>query len=186
MISLPPLGKKILLQAFEPRHAAAVSRWYYDFRYASYFRSFEDMPYTEEDCKNIMLQQQQAGMESYVIEDQNSRETMGITMCQCTVKRAGVYRWGILLDAKFQAQNLTIDVLATMGFYLFDEKKCQKLYVSTLSSDCHIGRILQEAGFELEGRLKEEAVFAGNYLDEVRYCLFKASFYQLYGKFKNS
>lgn len=186
MSPLPAFGKKILLRLFEPQHAAAVSHWYDDFRYASYFRSFEDMPYTEEDCKNFMKILRQAGMENYVVEDQKSGALLGLTMTQCSVKRAGVYRWGLLLDQKFQAQNLTVDVLATMGFYLFDEKNCQKMYVSILEDDRHIGRILLEAGFELEGKLQAEAVFAGKYLDEARYCLFKERFYQLYGKLKNS
>lgn len=174
-------GTMIDLVWFEPGHGEALMSWFYDFRYRAFFREFSDHPLSLDECRNMRATMERSGQGFVTIIDKATGEPIGLMQFGVLKRKAGVFRWGIMLDEKFQGGTRAIEAIIILLAYLFEYRACQKPVVEFLDRDKHICRITEQGGFTREGVLVREALVDGEYLDEVRYYLPKETFYELYG-----
>lgn len=183
---LPRIGVKLKLIPFEPRHARTVASWYYDVRYQPFFRAFPDVPFSEKDFENLGAMMAGGGVGLFMMILKETDEPIGMMTYSCLKAKSGVFRFGIMLDQKYQHQTYAIEGIILLGFYLIEQLGCRKYCIEFLASDKHIRRIAEQGGFIFEYALKEEACIDGKYVDEVRYVMPKDHGYELYGSYYES
>ena len=172
-------GYMVRLVPFESKYGINVFQWFYDPGYKLYFREFEN-PLTLEDCERFDQIIKQARMNVFVIEEKGTNKVMGLLTYSVIKKQSGVFKFGIMLDAQFQHKTHCIEALIILGDYMFYRLGMQKGVVEYLESDHHIRRISEKGGFLSEGPLLREALVDGEYVDEVRYCILKSTYDELY------
>lgn len=182
-MSKPKQGIKVNLIPYEPEHAEAMHRWFYDFQYAAFFREFDDIAFTVDDFKGYGEALKRSGGELFTLIDKEKQCPIGLMTYTCLKRKAGVYRFGIMLDKAYQHNTYAIEGIILLAFYLFENKGCQKYTIEFLASDKHIQRIAEKGGFEFECLLKNEALVNGEYQDEVRYYFPKEKAYEFYGEY---
>lgn len=175
-------GYMVRLIPFEKKYGMNVLQWFYDPVYKLYFREFEN-PLSLEDCERFDQIMQQAGMNVFVIEEKGTNEVMGLLTYSIIKRASGVFKFGIMLDTKFQHKTHCIEALIILGDYMFYRLGMQKGVVEYLESDHHIRRISEKGGFISEGPLFREALVDGEYVDEVRYCILKSTYDELYANY---
>ena len=143
---VPRIGVKLKLVPFEPKYARAVSAWYYDARYRSFFRAFPDIAYTDKDFENFGTIMAGGGVGLFVMILKETDEPIGLMTYSCVKPKAGVFRFGILLDEKYQHQTYAIEGIIILGFYLIEQLGCRKYCIEFLASDSHIRRIAEHGG----------------------------------------
>jgi RimJ/RimL family protein N-acetyltransferase len=82
--------------------------------------------------------------------------------------------------------TVAIECIILLAFYLYNHKGCNKLVVDFLSDNQHIQRITEKGGFTRECLLTKESILGDQYVDEVRYTIFKDKAYELYGSYYES
>lgn len=179
-MALPRIGNQVKLVPFDPKYAEAVSRWYYDVRYKVFFREFDDAPLSIDDLKKFDKIMARSGHEVFIILEKKTDEAIGIMTNICLKKRAGVFRFGILLDKDHQHKTWAIEAIILNSFYLYDNCGCRKLVVNFLASDRHIQRITEKGGFTQDAVLQKETLMDGEHVDEVRYFIMKDTANELY------
>lgn len=183
---LPRIGVKLKLVPFDPKYARTISSWYYDVRYHPFFRAFPDIPYTEKDFENFGALMSGGGVGFFMMIHKETDCPMGIMTYSCLKAKSGVFRFGIMMEERFQHQTYAIEGIILLGFFLIEQLGCRKYCIEFLASDKHIRRIAEQGGFIFEYLLKEEAVIDGKYVDEVRYVMPKDRGYELYGSYYES
>lgn len=175
-------GFVVKLVPFAPEHAEKVFEWYYDVAYKLFFREF-DAPLSLEQCRQFNLIMAKSGVTIFMIIEKETNLAIGM-MTHCPLKRkSGVTRFGILLDKNFQHKTYAIEALIILGDFVYNRLGFRKLVIEYLASDTHIRRISEKGGWIFETILKEEALIDGEYVDEVRYHMFKKVYDELYGNY---
>ena len=182
----PKVGYNVRLVSFEERHARAVMNWYYDVRYEAFFREFPDEAMDLGEFKKFGIKMARVGLGLYVVEENSTGEAIGLMTHSCLKKKAGVFRFGIMLAAGKQHKSYAIECIILLGFYLIEHHGMQKYLVEFLESDTHIQRITEQGGFIRDGVLAREAFVGGEYVNEVRYYLTREMGYELYGAYHKS
>lgn len=183
---LPRVGLKVKLVPFRAEYAEAYFRWYYDAQYQAYFRAFPDVPLTRKDFDRFDEFMVRGGVQSFVVVDKESGAAIGSMSYACLKPKAGVYIFGIMLDSAHQNKTTAIECIILLAFFLYNHKGCNKLVVEFLADNKQIQRITEKGGFTREAVLKKESVINGQYVDEVRYFIFKDTAYELYGSYYES
>lgn len=173
-------GPNLKLVPYSEEYAELMQSWFYDHRYAAYFRDFEEVPLSLADFKNLGRQFEKVGQNLYIIILKEANQPIGLMTNCCLKKKSGVFRFGILLDADHQRKTYAIEAIVIHGHYLYEYRGCQKLCVEILKRDEHIQRITEQGGFIFETVLKAEAKMGDEYLDEVRFYMDRARAYELY------
>ncbi|MBI2339954.1 MAG: GNAT family N-acetyltransferase [Deltaproteobacteria bacterium] len=175
-------GHVVRLERFRPEHGKIVFRWFYDPAYRLFFRDFED-PLSLEQCKKFDKVMAGSGVGIFMIIEKSSDKPIGMVTHCCLKKKSGVNRIGIMLDKDFQHKTYAIEALIILLDYLYNRLGFKKIIVEYLASDHHIQRISEKGGWIREAVLKREAVVDGEYVDEVRYYMFKETYEELYGDY---
>lgn len=163
-------GKHVTLVPFEPNHGPAVMEWFYDHRYAAFFRDFPDTPMDlSQGIHFFSTLPITTGIGLFVVVSRETGFPIGLMTYECLKRKAGVFRFGIMLTDKYQHKTYAIECITLLGYYLMENEKMRKLVVEFLTTDDHIRRITEHGGFEREGVLKGEALVDGTYRDEYRY-----------------
>lgn len=178
-------GPKVKLVPFEPNHGPAVMSWFYDHRYHAFFRDFPDTPMDLPAVIRFFTDLPKRGINLFVVICKETGFPIGLMTYECLKRKSGIFRFGIMLDAKYQRQTHAIECITLLGYYLMENEGMRKLVVEFLTTDEQIRRITELGGFEREGVLKAEALVDGTYRDEYRYFIMAKKFRQLRDKFYN-
>ncbi|MBX7149605.1 GNAT family N-acetyltransferase [bacterium] len=176
-------GMNVRLVPYETKHAFVLVNWYYDFRYAQFFRDMDEEPYDTSSIGRLVEGLARNGIVLLVIEELATDKPLGLMTWNMVKKKAGIYRFGILLDEDTQHKTLAIESIIIMSHYLYAGLGCTKMVVEFLASNTHIQRISEKGGFIREAVLDKEAFLNGEYVDEVRYYLTREKAYELYGEY---
>ncbi len=180
---LPKIGVKVRVVPYRPEHANSLFSWFYDFRYKAFFREYEDKAYTLDDFRQWGDRMERGGFGFFTILDKETGTPIGLMTHTCLKRKAGVWRFGIMLDEKYQRHTYAIECIIVHGFYLVENFGCKKLTIEFLESDKQIQRIAEKGGFVREGILAREAFVDGQYVDEARYYISDEIAYELYGSY---
>jgi len=175
-------GYKVKLIPFKPEHAETVCQWFYAPAYKLFFRDF-DTAISPEDFKEFDKIMGRVGVGMLMIVDKDSEDVLGMMTHLCLKKKSGVIRIGILLDKEKQHMTLAIESLIILGDFLYNRLGYKKLVIEYLASDKHIIRIAEQGGWIREAVLIREALVDDDYVDEVKYYMFKEKYDELYGSY---
>ncbi|MDO8519578.1 MAG: GNAT family N-acetyltransferase [Deltaproteobacteria bacterium] len=169
-------GKHVNLVPFEPNHGPAVMSWFYDHRYAAFFRDFPDVPMDLPQVIEFFSDLPRSGLHLFVVILKETGFPIGLMTTECLKRKSGVFRFGIMLDSKYQRQIIAIECITLLGHHLIENAGMRKFVVEFLTSDDHIRRISEAGGFEREGVLKGEALVDGTPRDLYRYFITAQTF----------
>lgn len=150
--------------------------WFYDYRYHAFFRDFPDVPMDLPAVIRFFTALPERGIHLFVVIHKESGFPVGLMTYECLKRKSGVFRFGIMLDAKYQLKTIAIECITLLGYFLIEKENMKKLVVEFLTTDDHIRRISEAGGFEREGVLKAEALVDGTYRDEYRYFITAETF----------
>ena len=126
-------------------------------------------PYRMEDARNFIERAISEGQEkSHCIEiDGSAVGSIGITIGE------DVYRltaeMGYWLAEEFWGQGIMSEVVPAFVDYCFEKFSLKRIYATTYSRNPASARVLEKAGFVLEGRLRKNVVKDGKILDSLLY-----------------
>jgi len=126
-------------------------------------------PYRIDDARNFIDRAITEGQEkSHCIEiDGSAVGSIGITVGE------DVYRFsaemGYWLAEEFWGQGIMSEVVPAFVDYCFEKFSLKRIYATTYSRNPASARVLEKAGFALEGRLRNNVVKDGKILDSLLY-----------------
>ena len=126
-------------------------------------------PYRIEDARNFIERAISEGQEkSHCIEiDGSAVGSIGITIGE------DVYRltaeMGYWLAEEFWGQGIMSEVVPAFVNYGFEKFSLKRIYATSYSRNPASARVLEKAGFVLEGRLRKNVVKDGKILDSLLY-----------------
>ena len=142
----PKIGPNVKLVPFEPSHGPAVMGWFYDHRYQSFFRDFPDSPMSLEEGIRFFSDLPRRGINLFVVIFKETGFPIGLMTYECLKRKNGVFRFGILLDAKYQRQTHAIECITLLGYYLMEHEGMRKLVVEFLTTHEQVRPITELAG----------------------------------------
>lgn len=134
-------------------------------------------PYTENDAVNFICEMLNA--------DSNTVFAFAITMGDKAVGSIGVFRkenihartaeMGYCIAEPFWGKGLGTSAVRQVSRFIFDNTDIIRIFAEPFAYNAASCRILEKAGFELEGTLRSNAVKNGRILDMKMYSLIKES-----------
>lgn len=126
-------------------------------------------PYTENDAKMFIESvQNESPQTTFAIEYE--REIAGVTGL---IIQSDVYRLnaevGYWLGEPFWGKGIAVEALKLITHYAFDKLKLARIYASVFEYNKPSMRVLEKAGFNLEGISKKAIIKNGTICDEFRY-----------------
>ncbi len=182
-MNLKKIGTIVRLVPYIPEHAPSFYKWFYDVRYQAFFRDYDDLPYTLDDFKVVGQKITMSGNALLTILDKTTGIPMGLMTYTCLKRKAGIFRFGIMLDQAHQRNTFAIESIILCAFHLFRNEGCHKLAIEFLESDKHIQRIAEKGGFVFESTLTGEALVDGKHVNEARYFISREMAEELYGSY---
>lgn len=135
-------------------------------------RSLRDLfphPYSEDDAKDFISR----------ISGEDSPTAFAIASAQEAFGVVGyipgqdVYRYsaeiGFWIGREYWGQGIMTGVVSVFSEYLFENFEFNRLYAGVFSSNPASSRVLEKAGFSLEGTSKSHVTKNGELLDELMY-----------------
>jgi ribosomal-protein-alanine N-acetyltransferase len=126
-------------------------------------------PYTIDDAKNFLLRATtEPARTSFCIDIEGSAAGgIGIRLGE-DVHRY-VAELGFWLGQEFWGHGVMSEVVPTFANYCFKEFPLHRIYAEPYANNAASARVLEKAGFTLEGRLRKNAVKDGKILDSLLY-----------------
>ena len=103
--------------------------------------------------------------------DNNFIGAIGIEPCRDVNRYAG--ELGYWLAEPFWGKGITTDAVKVFIKYVFEYYDLIKIFAYVFSSNPASGRVLEKAGFLLEGNLRNQIVKSGKVLDQLVYGILK-------------
>lgn len=100
-----------------------------------------------------------------------------------TVKKIGMFRYGIFLDSIHQGKGYGKDALIILLDFYFNELNYQKASPIVYSFNDPSQAFHEKCGFRLEGKIRNELYSRGRYHDLLYYGMLKDEFNELYKHF---
>ena len=79
----------------------------------------------------------------------------------------------IIGDEKYMGEGYGPDALSTLNHYLFEKLGVNKIWLNARANNLRAVAAYEKAGFKVEGILKEDDYFEGEFVDIVRFGLLK-------------
>jgi [ribosomal protein S5]-alanine N-acetyltransferase len=88
--------------------------------------------------------------------------------------RTGVGDVGIMIgDKKYRGKGLSKDIIHTIAKYGFETLSLRKLTAGCFDTNIPMKKCFESLGFTIEGVLKNQLLYNGNFIDHVLYACFK-------------
>ena len=127
-------------------------------------------PYTMEDAKNFLERAttMKSQEKSYCIEiDGSARGGIGITIGEDVHRLTAEF--GYWLAEEFWGQGIMSEVVPAFVNYCFKKFSLRRIFAAAYSNNPASARVLEKAGFILEGRLQNNVIKDGKILDSLLY-----------------
>lgn len=168
---LPEIGLRPLRNSDVPQ----LVRYANNPRVSDYLRDVFPAPYTEQDARNFLDSQPQVGLPRDLAITQ-ADELIGV---MGYIPQKGIYRhsaeFGYWLAEPFWGQGIT--TAAAMAFvpWIFERTLVIRLYAHVFSNNPASIRVLEKAGFQLEGIARKGVIKHGQILDEIHFSRIRTS-----------
>lgn len=88
----------------------------------------------------------------------------------------GIYGFKLMMARDVQKNGYARDVLEGLQAFFFDKLKAHKLYATVLADNKAAEALVRSVGMELEGVLRAETFFLGQWADEERFGLLREEY----------
>jgi RimJ/RimL family protein N-acetyltransferase len=190
-------GKRIVLRTPEKSDARSIQENLNDKEVSRYTRIIP-YPYTLRHARDfIKIAQQQQHRRggssreegySFGIEIKQTHKIIGVislTRLDCQNRNAEVGYW---LGKKYWGRGLAKEALLGILDFGFGDLKLFRIYANVMHPNTASAKLLEKAGFELEGRMRKSVLKDGEWLDELRYSMLEEEYttgsYSRLDKFK--
>ena len=128
-------------------------------------------PYTEKDAKSFIsfCQSQQPEINFAIVYKNEACGAIGLKL-NSDIERFSA-EIGYWIGERFWGKGIVSSVLKGFSEYAFEAYKLNRLYALPFSENRASNRVLEKAGYTLEGRLKKSAFKNGQYKDQLMYAL---------------
>jgi ribosomal-protein-alanine N-acetyltransferase len=127
-------------------------------------------PYTSGDAKNFLKRatSMKGREKSYCIEiDGSASGGIGITIGEDVHRLTAEF--GYWLAEEFWGQGIMSEVVPAFVNYCFEKFSLRRIFAAAYSNNPASARVLEKAGFVLEGRLRNNVIKDGKILDSLLY-----------------
>jgi ribosomal-protein-alanine N-acetyltransferase len=127
-------------------------------------------PYRIEDAKEFLARAtNEKGQEKFYCIEINGSTVggIGITIGEDVYRLTAEF--GYWLAEEFWGKGIMSEVVPAFVNYCFEKFSLKRIYASAYSSNPASARVLEKAGFVLEGRLRKNVVKDGQILDSLLY-----------------
>ncbi|TXF77410.1 GNAT family N-acetyltransferase [Chryseobacterium sp.] len=136
-------------------------------------------PYTRQDAEN-WFQKCDDGIESgesyrFAIREKEIGKLIGVIGLHLT-KEHRKAELGYWLGKDFWGKGYLTEALKAVFEFGFNDLQLNKIYATHFIHNPASGRVMQKAGMEFEGLLKQEYFHQGKFLDVNRYAILKKDF----------
>jgi RimJ/RimL family protein N-acetyltransferase len=126
-------------------------------------------PYSEKDARAFLRHIQQTPEETFLAIVVDGEAVGGIGFVkQPDVERVSA-EIGYWLGEAFWGRGITTDALRAVTRYAFDHHQLSRLFALPFATNVASCRVLEKAGYGLEGRLRRSAIKDGVILDQLQY-----------------
>jgi RimJ/RimL family protein N-acetyltransferase len=172
-------SKNIRLVPFESCDSAGVCKlvkWYYDEKYGYFFRHQPRVWLYEE----LAQYPKTVGAMCFFIQSVITGETVGFIQICPESKTNKAFHIGIIIDEAFQKQHLPEEAFILAFDYCFNRLGFRKAIIEIMESHASLKRTIESTGFLFEGKLIGDCFYNGQFVNELRYCMFDKYFNQKY------
>lgn len=126
-------------------------------------------PYTERDARTFLRRVQHADPETLfaIAFDDDAIGSIGF-MLQADVERVSA-EIGYWLGEGFWGRGIATEALMALTRYAFENHELTRLFALPFASNTASCRVLEKAGYSLEGRLQRSAIKDGVVIDQMQY-----------------
>lgn len=126
-------------------------------------------PYTEQDARVFLRNVQTARHETFFAIAVDDEAVGGIGfMLQTDVERVSA-EIGYWLGEPFWGRGIATDALKAVTRYAFEHHQLTRIFALPFASNAASCRVLEKAGYVLEGRLRRSALKDGVIVDQLQY-----------------
>ncbi|TKJ27465.1 MAG: hypothetical protein CEE42_02075 [Promethearchaeota archaeon Loki_b31] len=172
-------GERIELLPFNPENARIHARWANDPKTRLYARNV--FPVSPEDLKKRLEQKQERPMRDIFFEIYHKEldKIVGFVEFHHINYINHAADLGFLIGEKeLWGNNLGTEAAKLMIKYGFEELNLVKITASALRPNKGACRMLEKTGMKLELALKNQTYFDGEYVDELKFCIFREEWEQ--------
>ena len=176
-------GNRIVLRALKKSDAKSIQEKLNDKEVSRYTRIIP-YPYTLRHAQDfIKIVQQRPGSSreeySFGIEIKETRKIIGIislTHIDYQNRNAEVGYW---LGKKYWGKGLAKETLFGILSFGFDNLELFRIYANVMHPNIASMKLLENAGFKFEGRMRKSVLKDGEWLDELRYSILEEEYRRL-------
>jgi RimJ/RimL family protein N-acetyltransferase len=126
-------------------------------------------PYTERDARTFLRRVQQSAGEAFFAIAVNGEAVGGIGfMLQTDVERVSA-EIGYWLGEAYWGRGIATEALIAVTGYAIEHHQLTRLFALPFATNAASCRVLEKAGYVLEGRLRRSAIKDGVILDQLQY-----------------
>ena len=157
---------------FETGDWEHIARWFYDPEYWGFFRH-QPRAYKIHEFQTYP---QIVKAEIFMVRLKATAEVIGMVQLMPDGKANRGFHIGLIVDKKYQKQRFPLEIFLSVFDYCFNRMGYRKAMIEILESNEGLKRTLVESGFLFEGKFIGECFMDGQWVNELRYCMFDSFF----------
>lgn len=170
-------GPNLTLVPFAKTDAPLLYQWFYDERYQSMFRHNARVM----TLQDFEIYPQFLAGAIFIIYQNSTKTPIGYTQIIPEIKTSRGFTTGILITEEAQGNRHPTEAIILLANFAFNRLGYHKMIVEILESNRSLVQTVTEAKFLFEGKLLGEAFYKGEFVNELRYCMFNTFFNKHYG-----
>jgi len=171
-------GERVVLRPLAPEDAPVLESWMNDDE-VTYFMFTGQRPVTVGQLSDeIRRQVDNPGHTVFLVEDRLTGKPVGFAGLYDIHSTARKAEFRILLGAKeFWNKGYGTEVTELLTFYGFDRLNLNKVWLGVTADNAGAVRAYEKAGFQIEGRLRQELYRNSRYYDAIRMSVLRDEYY---------
>lgn len=169
------IGEKITLREFRYEDLPDMRAWVTDPQITRFLSGPYVKPQTWEQTEEILRNMLQGGSgANFVIAEKESLAYLGQCNLMMPDTLARKAELAIVLSPQHIGRGYGREALSLLVAFGFNEMNLNRIYLKVHEDNARAIRIYEDAGFRMEGRLREDAYVRGHYIDTLVMGLLRA------------
>ncbi len=180
MTEILATGPRLELIPYDDSFADLRFEWFYSPQYQNYFRDdLKHMP-SPESFEGLAEKIKKTGQNLLVLRDRQSQNGVGMMNYSEHKPLARVYRFGVMLDQRYQGAGMCIEACILLCEVMFQQQGANKIVCDVWAKDRHLNEIILRGGYTHESTAKDEVFLNDKFSDENRYVMFRDDFFRMH------
>jgi RimJ/RimL family protein N-acetyltransferase len=163
----------IYLREIDENDIGSIVKYANNVKISGFMRDAFPFPYTIDDAANWLgVVNENTPKRSFAIANENEFiGAIGIEPCRDVNRYAGEI--GYWIAEPFWGKGIATEAVKIFVKYIFNKYDLLKIFAHVFSSNQASTRVLEKAGFRLEGKLRNQIIKSGKVLDQLVYGILK-------------